>query len=161
MDWNRLFVMQEKLDQYIENNQGITGKDLFSEKVLALLVEIGELANETRCFKFWSKKPKSDKEIILAEYVDGLHFMMSLGLDSGYQYETQPIEPVMNTETEQFNLVFEACVLFNQDPSLANYHHMFVTYLQLGKKLGFDEEDIYDAYIEKNGINYERQDHGY
>lgn len=51
--------------------------------MLALLVEIGELANETRCFKYWSNKPASEREVILEEYVDGLHFILSIGIDLG------------------------------------------------------------------------------
>ncbi len=53
------------------------------KKMLALLVEIGELANETRCFKYWSNKPASEREVILEEYVDGLHFILSIGIDLG------------------------------------------------------------------------------
>ncbi|MEN1968266.1 dUTP diphosphatase [Lentibacillus sp. N15] len=161
MDWNTLFTMQKQLDHYIEKTQEVTGKDLFQEKILALFVEIGELANETRCFKFWSVKPKSKQDIILAEYVDGLHFIMSLGLDCGYGYESQTIKNGENTVTEQFNHVFSSCILFNQDPSVANYEQLFVAYLVLGKQLGFDEEAVYQAYRKKNEINYERQDQGY
>lgn len=161
MDWKTLFTMQKQLDTYIETNQELSGRDLFQEKVLALLVEIGELANETRCFKFWSKKPKSEADIILAEYVDGLHFIMSLGIDYGYQYEALPIKTDSSSDTAQFNKVFTSCTVFKQDPSAANYKNLFVHYLELGKKLGFDEEAVYHAYRKKNEINYERQDEGY
>lgn len=56
LDWGILFSKQEKLDQYIIENHQLHDQDLFEEKMLALLVELGELANETRCFKFWSEK---------------------------------------------------------------------------------------------------------
>src|SRR5688500_20051556 len=55
--------------------------DVFREKCLALLVELGELANETRCFKFRSKKPRNDDSVLLEEYVDNRHFRLSLGLE--------------------------------------------------------------------------------
>ena len=58
--------------------------------MLALLVEIGELANETRSFKFWSVKPASEKKIILEEFVDGIHFILSLGIECGFH--KQPLE---------------------------------------------------------------------
>ena len=53
MNLQKLFEMQAALDAFIEKTQNIT-HDVFREKGLALLVELGELANETRCFKFWS-----------------------------------------------------------------------------------------------------------
>ncbi len=56
MEWDTLFKMQKELDSYIESNHNLANHDLFDDKYLALLVEIGELANETRCFKFWSNK---------------------------------------------------------------------------------------------------------
>lgn len=161
MDWKTLFTMQKQLDTYIETNQDVSGSDLFDEKVLALFTEIGELANETRCFKFWSNKSKSDADVILAEYVDGLHFIMSLGLDYGYRYESQLIETDASSETEHFNRVFASCTAFKQKPSATNYNNLFVCYLELGNKLGFDEETIYQGYRKKNEINYERQEEGY
>ncbi|WP_188453452.1 dUTP diphosphatase [Virgibacillus oceani] len=161
MNWKKLFSMQKQLDKYIENNQGVTGENLFEEKYLALLVELGELANETRCFKFWSSKPKSDQEVILAEYVDGVHFILSLGLDKGHICHTKSSNATINTETEQFNHVFDMCAAYKHDPSQSNYEKMFNSYIQLGNLLGFDENAVYRAYIQKNEINYERQDEGY
>ncbi|WP_345840755.1 dUTP diphosphatase [Bacillus sp. P14.5] len=63
MNINELFQMQKALDTYIEKEHGLEEADLFQEKTMALLVEVGELANETRCFKFWSKKPASEKTL--------------------------------------------------------------------------------------------------
>ena len=44
-------------------------------------MEFGEFANATRCFKYWSNKPSEAQDIVLDEYVDGLHFFLSLGID--------------------------------------------------------------------------------
>ncbi|MGP4108359.1 dUTP diphosphatase [Virgibacillus sp. L01] len=161
MDWSALYTMQKQLDNYIESQHDLTGKDLFKEKQLALLVELGELANETRCFKFWSKKPRNDENVILEEYVDGVHFILSLGLEKGYEYISTRTEKSSTSETEQFNLVFSACVLFKQQPTRENYESLFEYYLQLGELLGFDEKAVQDAYLKKNEVNYERQNQGY
>ncbi len=45
---------------------------------LALTIELAELANETRCFKYWSSKGPSEREVILEEFVDSIHFLLSL-----------------------------------------------------------------------------------
>src|SRR5690625_909139 len=99
--------MQRELDNYIESNNDLHNKDVFQEKYLALLVELGELANETRCFKFWSMKPPSDKKVILEEFVDGIHFLLSLGNEAGHHYKNIPLSAGEISITAQFNLVFE------------------------------------------------------
>lgn len=161
MDWKELFLMQEQLDKYIESNHDFTGHDMFEERYLALLVELGELANETRCFKFWSTKPSSERTVILEEYVDGIHFILSLGIEKGHRYQPKQVHISQQTKTEQFNEVFDACVLFKNNPIELNYESLFTKFLQLGDKLGFSEHDIQEAYFKKNEINYQRQDKGY
>src|SRR5690554_6230630 len=84
MTLHKLFKMQHDLDQYILTEHGLQEEDLVDEKMLALFVEVGELANETRCFKFWSNKSASARAHILEEFVDGVHFILSIGLDLGY-----------------------------------------------------------------------------
>ena len=94
MQLEKLFNMQQALDQHIEEKHELQHEDLFNRKVLALLVELGELANETRCFKFWSIKPSSEKSVVLEEFVDGIHFILSLGIECGFQN----LEYAMNIE---------------------------------------------------------------
>src|SRR3954454_6608730 len=84
MDFEKLFQMQKGLDNHIEEKHRLEDEDLFSRKILALFVELGELANETRCFKFWSVKPASARSVILEEFVDGIHFILSLGIECGF-----------------------------------------------------------------------------
>lgn len=161
MNWEELFHMQRKLDEYIIENNHLHEKDLFNEKYLALLVELGELANETRCFKFWSQNQTGNIEDILEEYVDGIHFILSLGIEKELNFSTETIEPTSCNKTDQFNKVFESCVNFKRDSTQVNYQIMFHHYLQLGQLLGFSEKDIQHAYYEKNKVNYERQLQGY
>lgn len=161
MDWSSLYDMQRELDNYIESRNDLHNKDVFQEKYLALLVEIGELANETRCFKFWSSKPPSEKDIILEEFVDGIHFLLSLGNEIEHQYKSTPLPAGDLSITAQFNQVFEKCTRFHQQPGATAYEQMMDSYLQLGELLGFSETDIKTAYYDKNEVNYERQNQGY
>ncbi len=55
MEFKELFKMQRELDAFIEKTQKID-RDVFKEKGLALMIELAELANETRCFKFGVQK---------------------------------------------------------------------------------------------------------
>src|SRR5690625_2168882 len=76
----------KKLDDYIAKSHSLVDEDLFDQKVLALIVELSELANETRSFKFWSMNQSGDREQIVEEFVDGIHFMLSLGLEKGLTF---------------------------------------------------------------------------
>lgn len=158
-----MFKMQKGLDSHIEMQHDLVNEDLFDRKVLALLVEIGELANETRCFKFWSLKPSSPREVVLEEFVDGVHFMLSLGLESGFD----SFEEILSGEgtalnlNEQFLTVYKSIYAFRTERTLENYKDMFQSYLWLANLLGFDDEEIKKAYISKNEVNYRRQQDGY
>lgn len=55
--------------------------------LLALSVEVSELANEVNSFKYWSNKPPSNKEIILEEFSDVLHILGSLADYLGFTPE--------------------------------------------------------------------------
>src|SRR5699024_10718845 len=161
MNWQTLFTMQKKLDNYILAQHNLKDENVFDKKVLALLVEIGELANETRCFKYWSLKPPSKKEVILEEYVDGIHFILSVGLELGLDNYEPTNEEVGEYMKTIFNLVYQTITYLRIDQSISSYKMVFHTYLMLGDELGFSANDIKKAYYEKNKVNFERQDQGY
>lgn len=161
MDWAMFFNMQKDLDDYIEKNHNLTNKNLFKEKCLALQVELSELANETRCFKFWSTKSSSAKETITEEYVDGIHFIMSLGLEQDLTYTKQVIGKGEKILTDQFIKIYKYIIDFMESPNEKHYHNLFKGYLQLGELLNITEAELQDAYIKKNDKNYARQNEGY
>ncbi|MDE3839856.1 dUTPase [Bacillus methanolicus] len=162
MDFHKLFEMQKALDRHIESKHQLLDENLFDRKVLALLVELGELANETRCFKFWSVKPSSPHKIVLEEFVDGIHFILSLGIDCGFEQEIElPQSKTTTSLNEQFLRVYQLIVNFKQFRTIHHYQLMFRGYLELANLLGFTPAQIEQAYIEKNEVNYERQRQGY
>jgi dimeric dUTPase (all-alpha-NTP-PPase superfamily) len=163
MQLAKLFHMQKALDTHIEEKHNLQGEDLFDRKVLALLVEIGELANETRSFKFWSVKPSSAREVILEEFVDGVHFILSLGLECGFEAERIDVNEygaALNVN-EQFLIIYDMISIFRKSKSLDDYNKLFISYLQLASMLGFKYEEIERAYFNKNEVNYQRQQNNY
>lgn len=158
-----LFKMQKALDSHIESQHKLEHQDLFDRKVLALLVEIGELANETRSFKFWSVKPSSETDIILEEFVDGVHFILSLGIECGYE-DIDSVTSNRSAETDtsnQFLEIFESVQKFRNSRGKDDYVLLFESYLELARLLELTEEQIEQAYIKKNEVNYDRQHKGY
>lgn len=160
MNWTSLFAMQRELDARIKEEHQLTGNQ-FDERLLALLVELGELANETRSFKFWSKKGPSPQSVILEEYVDGVHFLLSLGLALGYEPDDFPTGDAYLDATDAFLDVFRKVTNFGLSKTEAMYETLVVAYLELGYTLGFTEEMITEAYWAKNEVNHERQNQGY
>lgn len=169
IEFPKLFVMQRLLDKHIAEKRGLQGRNLMQEKILALSVEISELANETRCFKFWSAKPASAKGILLEEYVDGIHFLLSIGLEFGHTpYIIEPYQVKSGKLTEQFITLNKQVAAMEQwtDKTTHNqfvlfYQDSFALFLGLGEMLDFTAEEIQAAYMKKHEINYERQAVGY
>lgn len=56
MELEQLYEMQKALDAKIIKEKGLDGQDLLPNTVLALQVEIAELANAWRGFKHWSSR---------------------------------------------------------------------------------------------------------
>ncbi len=160
MNWTTLFDQQRRLDERIKEEHQLSGNQ-FDERLLALLVELGELANETRSFKFWSTKGPSPQDVILEEYVDGIHFLLSLGLALGYERESFPAGSSYLDATDAFLDVFRKVTNFGLSKTEAMYETLMAAYLELGYTLGFNEELIMMAYVSKNKQNHERQDQGY
>ncbi|MBS4208813.1 dUTP diphosphatase [Bacillus sp. FJAT-50079] len=157
------FAMQHELDRFIVEEHGLQTQNLVEKKILALLVEIGELANETRCFKFWSKKEPSAQEIILEEFVDGVHFILSIGNELGFaEKKIDIVSSEGNKELDQcFLMIIHLVDQLRESRTFENYEQLLRQYFILGQSLGFSIDDVQKAYRQKNEVNYQRQRDGY
>ncbi|MGM0897254.1 MAG: dUTP diphosphatase [Bacillota bacterium] len=161
MNLQKLFHMQRELDSYIQSNRNVE-ESVFRKKVLALQVELSELANETRCFKFWSTKGPSDKNTLLEEYVDCIHFILSLGIEKGYDSLEQWPAPFDEHDlTELFLSAHQGVGRFAEQATKEEYLSLWQIFGALAGALGFSYDEVLSAYIEKNETNYKRQQQGY
>lgn len=161
MDLKKLFALQRDLDAKISKKHNLDNEKLFSKKALALQVELAELANETRCFKYWSLKKPSPKNVIIEEFVDCLHFILSIGIDRNFEDVVLDVTDSINKTTDQFLNLFIDMNDFLICCSVDHYITLFEDFLSLGLNLGFTDREIEDAYLSKNQINHERQATGY
>lgn len=165
MELKRLFEMQRELDNHIIQEHELEGKKLIGKKVAAFVVESSELANELRFFKYWSNKGPSSKEIILEEYVDGLHFLLSLGNEIGADTLIEDdfkFDYVCKKNlTEEFIHIIKLAIEFKEVNTYQNYRKLLNRYLSLSKILGFTQEEVVQGYFKKNAINHKRQESGY
>ncbi|MDP4088623.1 MAG: dUTP diphosphatase [Bacillota bacterium] len=161
MNLEKLFALQKELDLRIRSEHNLQSHNLIQMKILALQVEIGELANETRCFKYWSEKQPSPKEVILEEYVDCLHFILSIGLEKEFSDVNFELKEMDNSLTEQFLNLYIDLNDFVICQTSEQYITLFEDFLSLGISMGFSDKDIEGAYLAKNTINHQRQNSGY
>jgi len=158
---SELFKAQARLDETIAKNHNVSYATTRSPRTLALLVEIGEFANTTRCFKYWSNKGSEAKDVMLDEYADGLHFFLSLGIDIKTTKEVYEISKPDNNLTDQFHLVYRLIADFKDDASEVNYIKAFSSFLNILPLIGYTWKDLEEAYYKKLGTNYVRQETNY
>lgn len=156
-----LIPYQSQLDERIFELHDTDRPTTMQSRLLALLVELGEFANETRCFKFWSVKGPSEKEVLAEEFGDGLHFFLSLGIDlddDGSDVEAILVE---GSGTDRFLALYDAIVVFGRKASLDTYREAFGLFFGLANSFGLSDEDIREHYLKKNKKNHVRQDQNY
>ncbi|PAE20530.1 hypothetical protein CHH80_10990 [Bacillus sp. 7504-2] len=173
MNLTKLFETQRKFRERV-NYQG---SDRFEKLILALMVELGECANEWRGFKFWSKNqeprtkvqdphayPIVHKNPLLEEYVDGLHFILELGLEyelNDFKYAVFICDSVEKQFIYLYRVTTDVFAQDRLDRSLHYYRNLIQLYFGLGEMLGFTWKEIEQAYYEKNKVNHQRQEEGY
>ena len=158
---DELFFLQAVLDKEIADNHHVDYETTFTRRVLALLVELGEFANETRCFKYWSYKPSSAKEIILDEYADGLHFLLSLGVMMGVSQYTHHFHVREKDLTEAILIVYKDVVELKENFDPEHYAKAFADYLNIIPLFDYSSEEVINAYKAKCAKNHVRQETHY
>ncbi len=184
IDLTPLLKEQFKLDKAIQDNHHVSYKETRQDRVMALLVELGEFANTTRSFKFWSNKGFDKKEVMLDEAADCLHFYLSLCLSSiresgSDKYLEERVnqekiilvdmdEPYESTKSGLTNNLYNAISRASSNGDihtdfldLTNPNGSFTYFLKAIAGLGFRWDDLEKAYYKKLGVNYDRQNNNY
>jgi Uncharacterized protein conserved in bacteria len=159
--FQKLYDENKKLDVMFNDLYNIYSDDIIEKNIIELLVELGELANESRSFKYWTKKPPSDKTIILEEYTDGL--LMILAFFNVKEIDLDETFPIIEEKNiiaafkELFNLVSE--LDYNLDNNMLKL--IFSNMINLGYLLSFTDNDIIDGSINKINKNKIRFEGGF
>lgn len=151
-----MFKKQKELDKRILDSLHLSFEDTAEKKRVALLVELGETLNEWKGFKFWAHK-MPNREKLVEEYVDVLHFLLSFGNDFGAPYEHDVI--IEGTDViEQSQKLYSLILNMN---GLMDWFIVFGYFRGLAVLFGIDWEEVVEGYYKKNEINHVRQDEGY
>lgn len=159
-DLQEMLDIQRQLNNEIKQTQHLTNEETKDRAHLCIMVELMELCNETRCFNYWSKKQRSSDEVILEEFADVLCFALTAVLE--FKLEKLTLDDSIQKEdnlkvTDRFlNLTKLYAQLDDKDPK--TYSEFLTKFFELGFSLGYNMEEINNAYLKKVQKNYKVQD---
>ena len=153
IDLHKVYEENKRLDLiFIEK---YNHKDFVKKNKLELLVEIGELANETRCFKYWSNK-EVNNDLVKEDYADCI--IMSLCFFNYLNISLDEINYI-NDDKEIIDLFFDIYLLasnFSVNENTEIIKEILIKLINLGYKLGFTDEEIISSCLNKIKIDRER-----
>ena len=151
-----MLKMQEALDNSFLQYMGNDKLDI--EKVrMALFDELGEVNHEMKAeWCYWKKSQKPvDRDKLKEELADVYHFALTLHrLRYGITFD------------RFFNFLLRDEYVFIKWFDIIKYiitsnEYELYRVIILTEKLGFTFDEMFDSYMEKNKINYERMKRGY
>lgn len=162
---------QKKFDEYVMNKNKVEyNYDTFNKVKTAFIVELGEFLNELpSLFKYWKSKAKDKRKEALEEFADCLHFAMSLfykepeindktyttRLEKVYENAYKIYHNTEKNNKEQVEpLDVMSLIIIDLDGEESD---ILGDLLVLGGLVGFTWKEIYQAYVNKNDKNYDRQ----
>lgn len=164
MIWSfeKLVAAQKDLDQKFFKKSNHTYTSTTAYRQMALSVEICEWANEIRFFKFWSNKAMSDHTVVLDELADVLHFALTfiIQYDGQTTFDVNPPQLVVSKQqtTTLFQELLQLSLRINDGPSANQFMYKL---LELAVYLGFNQEQIIEAYFAKSEVNTQRSNSNY
>lgn len=168
--WREMMEMQKALDKHMFERNGTNYEKLLHPEGqpyaqpyrLAILDELGELNHELKKEWCWWKQsqPPVDREKVLGELVDVLHFVLSWQIAERRWQEEDPGDPVVISR-RYYECGYGYTVL-DMAAGVADCRWSPVGYfMAVMRGLNFDLPEVYEAYKAKNAENHQRQNNGY
>lgn len=169
-----LCSIQAGLDGRIRKEKGIILSEdaTLKNTLVALDIELSEFANDARWFKVWSNN-QIPKDTTLEEYVDSVHFFLSIANLKGWHeqlvFDESLLSNLYNEDDDNLTRLNENYLemkhqlsrVFKVESTLA-FAAAWMNFLIIGMSgYGYTWEQISDAYLAKNQINHQRQTNGY
>jgi dimeric dUTPase (all-alpha-NTP-PPase superfamily) len=162
MNIQPLLEMQKELDieiaKKLEIEDDFNSVGMVDDRIFALKVELGELANETGWFKYWKQSHIINPSATIEELADVLHFALSVGNSRQYTFikEINPVQWDLVPIGRLFIYIME-----NGFDSSGKWKNALEQLFCIGMKLGYSESEIVQAYEDKRHENFARQNRGY
>lgn len=159
-----MLKMQAKLDEAIMKEYGLDEIDEENLR-MAILDEVGELTHELKGNWCWWKKTQEPVDMgkVLGELVDVWHFVLSYQnhFDYGMQGIINRCMFLKNIEKHLDLLKAKDYELPEIFSDLVVFEYKLERLIAITEYLGFSVEDVYQAYCDKNKVNYQRLKEGY
>lgn len=155
---------QNKLDVFIyESNEIKDVGEIEFEKLTALDIELSELANEIKFFKYWKKDKYIDRAKVIEEACDCFHFILSLANDNEVNMQVMPY----GTFTRDIGTLYryiKATIwkdIYLDDNWECGLKRILMLLVAMIEELDFTYSDLIREYDRKYEINIKRQKEGY
>lgn len=163
MELHQLFKIQEIMENNIKRNsmldEDVLGKEnLFDLRFLALQVKVGEIANLTKCYKYTVAREDIPKEKLMFRFVDAMQYVLSIG--NMYEFNIINLDAVNSTSREEslikvFSYIYDDIAQLRYVTSMNIYIdsvncyiRLFSRFINLGRLLGFNFEEVYNYYMQ-------------
>ena len=153
--WKKFYQENKRLDEKFNSEYLTSEPQLYEKNCIELLVEIGEFINETKCFKYWSKK-RPNKEKMLEELADCINMilyfygLLDLEIDNFENIEIE--ENTLHQINELYILSSNLLTNLNKQDII----NIFANILNLAYSLDLKEEEVLRKLEEKHQVIYER-----
>lgn len=155
MNIKKMLEAQKKLDEANLKKAGIEEYPIEEVKT-AYRVELGELLQEWKGFKYWKlSKGEINREKLLEEWADCCHFALSL---ENKEHDDYKIKRFIEEELE---IIPKSDIYLIISNCFETSHFVLIDTIALGLKLGFTLEELEQAYYRKNKINWDRVNSNY
>lgn len=151
----KMKYMQEKLDKSILTEHKCEYS--LEKSRLALIDEIGETNHENKgswCWWKYTQKPV-DRIKLLEELADAWHFALSIDNHENGMLMNDRVYKFEVKKHSRFSL--SALMAF----VVLKVENIIPLMICMSNKLGYSIEEVYNAYVEKNKVNFERLENGY
>ncbi|AOR24842.1 dUTP diphosphatase [Clostridium taeniosporum] len=148
MNVKDLFETQRMINKNLTLNNQLDNCKIKTRKYLEFNIKISELANETKCFKYWKDTSNFiDMQVVFRKYISCLSQIITIGLDNNYSDLTEvDVKPNDYCLSDQFlNLYIDINDLIIS-PSKDHYLTLFEDILSLAITLGFTQAEIKNAF---------------
>ena len=157
---NRIYINNKRLDDIFAHKYEKNEPEMFSKNCIELLTELGEFANETKCFKYWSIK-EAKKDECLEEYADCITMVLFFSNILDMNLEEIDKHDDINNILEMFNNLFKISTELMDNCNASNVSKLFNNLLYLGKLFNYNEDDIIKACDNKHRKIEERLNSNY
>lgn len=142
-DLTNIYKETKYLDDLFALKYGMKNPEIIRKNRLELLVEFGELANETRCFKYWSVKQTGEKEKVLEEYIDCLFMILYFCNITGVSLDEEfPTIDNNNDIIKTFLNIYRCAANLDEMPNKEDIKRILAESLYLANLLGFTIDDL-------------------